>query len=87
MRRLALRLSQDIPDSERDVTSRSSGQFRVGCRFLGNSLHDNPNLGVELGTDGQPTPNASRDVDEGFQDFPLLARLSNPYLFGWNRSL
>ncbi|MDQ5836006.1 MAG: VCBS repeat-containing protein, partial [Acidobacteriota bacterium] len=55
----------------------------TGDRIAVNSIHDNGNIGIDLGTDGV-TPNDNQDADSGqngLQNFPVLTSAT---LFGQN---
>jgi RTX calcium-binding nonapeptide repeat (4 copies) len=51
----------------------------LGNVFLGNSIHSNGELGIDLNSDG-PTPNDSQDADSGpngLQNFPVLGSVTS----------
>ena len=51
-----------------------NGSGGTGNRFIGNSIHDNTGLGIDLGFDGV-TPNDGGDGDSGLnglQNFPVI---------------
>lgn len=55
-------------------TGRGISQFDGrGMTILRNAIHHNGGLGIDLGSDGNPTPNDPDDTDLGFQNFPVLA--------------